>query len=187
MTTPSLHCLTEFASMVKQHPAARFAQLATVSRKGRPAVRTIVIREVLAEAVVFTTDARSEKVLELNGLSSAEMCWYSVESRIQYRLRGVCRTVLKNVQEPALQALRKHLWGALSLASRGTFFGPTPGAPYSEYVAPSEDGAREAPPSFALVLLQLEQVETLRLADTPHQRMRYAKQDSLWIESRLNP
>jgi pyridoxamine 5'-phosphate oxidase len=59
-------------------PFSRFAQIATVRGDGRPANRTIVFRGFLNDSpqMTFTTDARSDKVAELERSPWSELCWY---------------------------------------------------------------------------------------------------------------
>ena len=90
-TTISWRHLLEQA--IEQHahlPQARFVQLATIRRDGRPANRTLAFRGWLEpeECLLFTTDLRSAKVRQLGAWTWAEACWYFTETREQFRLLG---------------------------------------------------------------------------------------------------
>ena len=66
-----------------RYPQSRYISLATITKEGRPAVRTVVFRgfdEPLNKdgslKLRIATDDRSEKVAELIAAPWAELCWY---------------------------------------------------------------------------------------------------------------
>jgi hypothetical protein len=107
------------AARSRAAPEARYAQLATV-----------VARAVLREqgAIVFSTDARSPKLVELLADPRAELCWYFADAREQIRIAGEVVRARADAPGPAWLS-REALWGALSGASRASFAWPAPGSP----------------------------------------------------------
>jgi pyridoxamine 5'-phosphate oxidase len=72
-----------------QPPVDRYVQLATVTEDGEPRVRTVVFRGWAdaplpgdSPALSFITDSRSDKMRQSD---AAEVCWYLVEAREQFR------------------------------------------------------------------------------------------------------
>jgi len=70
-------------------------QLATVAEGGEPRVRTVVFRGWASPplpgapfALSFITDSRAEKMRESD---AAEVCWYLVENREQFRYQNLPR------------------------------------------------------------------------------------------------
>lgn len=149
---------------------ARFAQLATLTPHGRPAVRTVVVRGVRrCGTLEITTDTRSAKAAELAACGWAELCWYFVDAREQLRLTGAATLVA----DPD-DARRLALWKAMSPASRAAFYGPAPGAPVptgaselqQPLSAPPADAEQDVPPEpFALLLLHVDKVDHLVLRE----------------------
>jgi len=109
---------------------ASYAQLGTVTAEGFPAVRTVVIRGVLDDQhLLFSTDARSAKVQDLEAQPTAELCWYFALTKEQYRLRGVVTMV--GDEEAAQNATLKHerlqMWQKMLPSMRASFVSAAPG------------------------------------------------------------
>ncbi|MFO0910714.1 MAG: pyridoxamine 5'-phosphate oxidase family protein [Isosphaeraceae bacterium] len=166
-------------------PGFRQAQLATVRGDGRPANRTVVVRNVdeSSGGLWISTDSRSAKVEQLEQTGWAELCWYFSGSREQFRLLGRVRVV----GPEAPSADRTAAWKLLPNASRLTFFGPAPGTNY-EPVASAEPPNLQSPPqNFVVLILDPEVVEHLDLKPTPHVRTRWNAEGSEWCFERLHP
>ena len=166
-------------------PMARWLQLATVAADGTPRVRTLVFRGWGgAAALDLLTDARSEKVGELQNQPAVELCWLLPRARCQFRLRGALFSLLP--EEAARE--RERLWRLLTPAGRALWGWPTPGAPLAAgapFVAELPDDA-PMPDCFLLLRVALEQVEVLELTGHPHRRRRW-RACTGWGEERLNP
>jgi len=163
----------------KKHPVARYAQLATVD-EGEARCRTVVVRGIDDDGIGFVTDGRSAKVGQLAANDRAELCWYFVGLREQFRLRGLIETLEGGARAEA--------WAQLSPPGRGTFFNPPPGTPRSEEdTFVSESHAPEPPDTFVAMALRAERVERLELRPSPHERTAWTLDGEAWVEERLRP
>ena len=98
--------------------APLFFQLATVTLDGGPANRTVTFRGLDEGAILFTTDADSDKVDHLRRDGRAEVCWYRTESRDQFRITALI--FIRDVQRDDLvisRALFELLADALAVMS----------------------------------------------------------------------
>ena len=130
------------------------------------------------------TDGRSAKAAELIQEPRVELCWLLPKARCQFRLRGQ-RLTLSPDQD---QAARQQHWQQLNPGARALWGWPEPGAPLDpngSFPRELADGT-PPPPCFALLRIQLEQVELLELTGHPHQRRRWCASQH-WAEERLNP
>ncbi|MBW4488122.1 MAG: pyridoxamine 5'-phosphate oxidase family protein [Trichocoleus desertorum ATA4-8-CV12] len=181
----ALHCN-------RSQPEARFLQLATVQLNGQPANRTVVFRGFLdpTNQLKFVTDARSEKVGQIEQNPKGEACWYFVKTREQFRLAGVLTLVRAEHPDIELQQARKTAWQELSDAARLQFTWPTPGEPKQEAAAFASQppDATEPLPHFCLLLLEPEQVDHLDLRGDPQSRCLYQRdQNQDWSAQSINP
>jgi pyridoxamine 5'-phosphate oxidase len=170
------------------HAAARYAQLATVRPDGRPANRTVVVRELLGSdgRLVAITDARSPKAGQLAAMPWAELCWYFPDTREQFRLLGQVTSVGPD-DATELAAVRKRHWGWLPEPSKRSFTWPKPGLPRAAAAAFEGKAPAEPPPFFVLLVLDPVQVDHLDLREQPHARMRYVRDAGLWSIEPINP
>lgn len=192
-TTP----LAEAMRRSHAHAAAFYAQLATRARDGAPRCRTIVVRGLVREegALIFCTDTRSPKVEQIEADPRAELCWYFVGLREQFRLAGEV-VLTRGDEEKGEGAVTSppwlsldDLWTSLSSRARAAFFGPPPGAPRTpEMVIPTENAAPRPPPSFAAGALIVREVDHLRLRTSPHKRTHYTRDEAgAWLISDICP
>jgi PPOX class probable FMN-dependent enzyme len=176
----------------EQAPNGRFAQLATIGLDGRPAVRTIVFRGCVGEArdLAFTTDARSAKCSEIARAPEVELCWYFAETREQFRLSGLIRTVDASTVDARPVAARREIWSALSNETRASFAWPAPGEPIDPGLpfAPTEPNAELPLDAFALMVFSVRAVDHLRLVGPPQRRWKYAvDENGRWSAREVNP
>ncbi len=99
-------------------PYSRFVQMATVRRDVRPANRTVVFRGFLNDSprLTFVTDARSEKVAELEHCPWCQICWYFPVTHEQFRISGPVALVRDETDDAALRDARRR---SLARAGRG--------------------------------------------------------------------
>lgn len=142
-----------------------FMQLATVGYDGARC-RTLSLRERRATALWFTTDLRTEKVRELETQPRAEACWYDLSSWVQWRFRGAVHFLTERTHPE--EAAR--MWQRLDRQTRGRFYGPPPGSLWQGATPEPEEAMAE---DFALLVLEVENVDVLELAPTPHRHWRY--------------
>ena len=172
-----------------EDPTVRFAQLATVDRKGNPYNRTVVIRAFRSERseLQFVTDARSQKVAHLRANSRVALCWYLTSARQQFRFRGA--VTLVDVAHPSSQDARRSAWATLSDRTRQQFYWPAPGTrPVDESPKVDVSPGRALPDTFVLLRFYPDFVDHLVLASTPHRRTFYRLDDAgHWHRQPVNP
>jgi pyridoxamine 5'-phosphate oxidase len=177
------------ALMKRSVDAGRTAllQLATLSSDGRPTVRTVVFRGwASGSALRFVTDLRSAKVR--NGrLDWAEACYYSADTREQFRLTGPLSVLGPDAIGSAADVRRKQ-WAELSDSARAQFCWPEPGAPRAsdDQFEPELPIAIEAVEHFAVLLLKPKQVD--HYCSKQQSRDVYREQDDgTWTCESVNP
>ena len=153
------------------------AVLATVSPLAEPAARCVICRGVKDDGrLSFTTDLRSEKIDHLRNQSVAEVLFWLPTLKLQWRLTGDVHVVTG----PAAAGE----WADFTEATRRTFFGPPPGEAFED--VPVTADLSKPPPTFAVLELLPDRVESLDLTTTPHTRLRWLRQEK-WREQRINP
>jgi pyridoxamine 5'-phosphate oxidase len=169
---------------------SRYLQLATVKPNGHPANRTVVFRGFLADTnqLKFITDARSEKINQIQQQPWAEACWYFPNTREQFRISG-CLTLVGDESHPHLQPARIATWQELSDAARLQFAWPHPGKDKEDQAAfnPPPPDPQETIPNFCLLLLEPTQVDHLELRGEPQNRYLYRLDDQEWSVQAVNP
>lgn len=170
--------LTAIKKNDKHMPYAKYLQLATVKKDGRPANRTVVFRGFLGESskVTVVTDLRSSKIKEIEKNAAGEFAWYFPESREQFRIAGDLTVVTKDEESQTLQKDRTDAWGKMSLNGRAQFLWPTPGFPQMENVEKKSQAkqtfevddalindAKNAADNFCLVVMHVDEVDHLSL------------------------
>ncbi|QLE55550.1 Npun_F5749 family FMN-dependent PPOX-type flavoprotein [Nostoc sp. TCL26-01] len=172
---------------------ARYLQLATVKANGHPANRTVVFRGFLADTnqLKFVTDARSDKVDQIQQQPWAEACWYFPKTREQFRLTGHLNLVTSDESQPHLQPARIAMWQELSDSARLQFAWPHPGkqrdtAP-AAFTHPAPDSLQPVS-NFCLLLLDPIQVDHLELRGEPQNRSIYQlDENQQWFCREVNP
>ncbi len=168
------------AVLTEGPPTDRFAALATVDAAGQPRARLVVIRALLADPprLQFTADLRSAKVAELTAQPRAELCWFAPSRWVQTRLTGAVSVAA---------AGRQAAWTAMSVETRGQFFGGASGHPLG---GPPPLGAPTdaAPPAhFGLLTVLIDAVDVVDLSSGAAQRTRWHLSDAGWSATALNP
>ncbi|MEB3288556.1 MAG: Npun_F5749 family FMN-dependent PPOX-type flavoprotein [Leptolyngbya sp.] len=179
----------------RSQPHSRYAQLATLSAHGRPANRTVVFRGFYQDsnALMFVTDSRSAKVMDITQTPWGELCWYFTQTREQFRLSGAIALITASTEDWDLGQARRERWEALSEASRQSFLWPHPGHPRGGDIDAVEGGFEVEPPdqppsTFCLGLLQPDGVDHLELRGHPQNRTQYQRlADGTWVRQAVNP
>ncbi len=170
---------------------ARYLQLATVRANGHPANRTVVFRGFLADTnqLKFVTDARSDKIDQIQQQPWAEACWYFPNTREQFRISGYLTLVGSDESHPHLQPARKTTWQELSDAARLQFAWPHPGKDKEDQAAfnPPPPDPQKPIANFCLLLLEPTQVDHLELRGEPQNRYLYRLEDQEWSVQAVNP
>ena len=185
--SPLAHALHRNRSLVY----ARYLQLATVRSDQRPANRTIVFRGFLdgTNQLQFVTDARNEKVDQIDHCPWGEACWYFPKTREQFRLAGALSLVRADHVDPTLQQARQATWQALSDAARTQFAWAHPGKPQTDKNGfnVSVPDATTPLPHFCLLLLEPHEVDHLELHGDPQNRWQHQHDGSDWFVQAINP
>ncbi len=177
----------------RSQPYSRYLQLATVTKGGFPANRTVVFRGFgdNHNQLKFITDSRSEKITQIQAQPWAEACWYFNKSREQFRLFGQLTFVTAKSLESDLQTARQATWQQLSDAARLQFAWPHPGTAREitpEAFSPNLPSAKEPLTNFCLLLLAPKKVDHLELRGEPQNRCLYLLQpDQTWLIKEVNP
>jgi len=177
----------------RSQPHSRYFQLATVTPEGYPANRTVVFRGFLDDQenrLKIISDARSAKIQDIMHQSKAEICWYFVKTREQFRIMGNLQIVNATEKEQYLQQARQETWQNLSDAARSQFVWPDPAQPLknkSNFAVKPPD-ANSPIHNFCLLILTPQKVDHLQLRDDPQTRCLYILQtDQTWSTQQVNP
>lgn len=166
-------------------PPGNRVQLATVSPEGIPSVRTVILRGLSDDGTAwFVTDARTEKVAELERNPRVALHVFWPDGGEQFRLSGRARVHGARADAP-FDALRAEFWAGLSAETKRLFFGPPPGRQLGPLPPPPADFVA-CPPEFAVVGVDVDEVDWLRLG-APPVRWLYRGLGGEWIEEEVGP
>lgn len=170
---------------------SRYLQLATVRPNGRPANRTVVFRDFLADtnSLLFVTDRRSAKVDQIAQWPEGELCWYFTQTREQFRLGGQIRLITAHDRDLESTQIRENAWEKMSARGRQQLAWPEPGQTRVKMGYDPTD-LSESPPlsAFAVLIFEPDRVDHLELRGEPQNRYQYNRQtDSSWQTFEVNP
>ncbi|HEY9636158.1 MAG TPA: Npun_F5749 family FMN-dependent PPOX-type flavoprotein [Coleofasciculaceae cyanobacterium] len=174
-------------------PYARYFQLATVRKDGRPANRTVVFRGFVDDTnqLKIITDSRSQKADQINQQAWGEACWYFPKTREQFRLAGQLTLIGADYPDQSLKDARRATWQELSDSARLQFAWPHPGefrAEDNTAFSPPPPDPTQPLPNFYLLLLEPTQVDHLELRGEPQNRSLYHQNNAQdWLKQSINP
>ncbi|OKH19564.1 Npun_F5749 family FMN-dependent PPOX-type flavoprotein [[Limnothrix rosea] IAM M-220] len=177
----------------RSQPHHRFFQIATVTPDGLPTNRTVVFRGFVNQtnALKMITDRRSRKVGDLAIRNQAEIVWYFIKTREQFRLSGTVETVTADDPESDFFQERQRTWEAISANARAQFAWPLPAGPRSDNPEDFNHGELDAKvplDSFVLLVFQPHKVDHLELRGEPQNRFIYKFLPShTWEKVAVNP
>ena len=160
-----------------RHHAWRTPVLSTANAEGLVNARTVVLRQVDADAkqLQIYTDTRSFKVEELQSQANAVFVFWSARLRWQLRVR-VLTTVL--TEGPDVERLWERVKQSPSAGDYLTIAAPgTPILSNEKVVSQGE----EQTPHFALVNAHVMEIDWLELARSGHRRARITADDWQWL------
>jgi PPOX class probable FMN-dependent enzyme len=138
--------------------------------------------------LLFVTDRRSHKVVELTHHAAAEVCWYFANSREQFRIGGAIALIDANQTTPEAVQLRHQVWAKLSDNARQQFAWPHPGQPRVETGFEPSDLAPQTPlETFVVLELTPDWVDHLELRGEPQNRHQYWLVKGTWQQQAVNP
>ncbi|WP_088241501.1 Npun_F5749 family FMN-dependent PPOX-type flavoprotein [Calothrix rhizosoleniae] len=171
---------------------ARYFQLATVKKNGRPANRTVVFRGFWGETnkLKIITDSRSQKFTEIQEQSGGEICWYFPKTREQFRLSGEITLIGCNNYGQDFQQARQSTWQEISDNARVQFAWAHPRekrANFQTFSPPPPDPIVPLD-NFCLLLFEPLQVDHLQLRGEPQNRWLYSQNElGDWETLEVNP
>lgn len=191
--------LSRSLHLSRSKPEAKYFQVATVSPSGLPCVRTMVFRDYGDQSnnLLAVTDIRSDKISDWHKQAEAQVHWYFVKSREQYRLSCKISLVFQNsagelqvlkdattdngegvVSEELAQSYRQQ-WQNLSTKAKEGFFCA---APKSKLVSSESRDVNvkdnTISPYFALLVFSPYYVDYLDLKTAPHTRVLHSANKS---------
>jgi len=149
-------------------PSNRWIQLATVSEENEPRLRTVVFRGWHKDSsMIIFTDRRSEKIGHLKSNPNAEILWFFLKTKSQFRFKGKISELIDN----------KNYWDTLSEKSKSSWFWVPPG----EKINPKVQSADEIlsnlpkPENFVVLNFEIDSVDLLKLEQPVHKRYLWEK------------
>lgn len=154
-------------------------------------LRVMVLRAFDADAMTvrFHTDARAPKARLIGGGAAVGVLFYDKEAGLQLRCRGVGR--IEAAGDAADAA-----WRGSAPFARRCYLGDAPGTPspvpssglpeWIEGRQPDEEQLLPARANFAVLLVELEELDWYRLAHTGHRRALFRREDG-WQGEWLTP
>ena len=143
-----------------------------------PRGRTMILREVLDESLIFFTDARSPKVLALRSNPRGALHGYDGKRKFQVQSSGVFQPI---VDHPRLAT-----WRDRGLKRFEDYGSPdVPGQPLSTPKALATlERARE---QFLVLAFVPQTIEYLQLSSQGHRRAEWSVQSGVWTLRHLVP
>lgn len=183
------------SGVTNRHSPAHMPTVGTVDENGAPQLRIMVLRDVSRETrtLRFHTDLRSIKAGQIRRNSATSVLVYDPAAKAQIRLSG--RAIITEEGTVADTA-----WMTSTPFARRCYMAEAaPGTPLTtsssglpdwiEGKQPDEDQLADYRPNFAALLVEIDTVEWLYLANAGHRRARWhwnAAQTS-WLGSWLVP
>ncbi len=158
----------------------KYCQLASVCSEFGAQVRTVVFRGFDPQSppdrprIWIATEAASAKVVQFRHQPKAQLAWYFVDTREQFRLSVTVDMIAADAVD---QTARYGLWKSMSSAARTSFL-DTVGMPSNE------QNLQTPPGNFMLLALDVVEVDHLQIARLPHQRVRYSFDQDLDAKSK---
>jgi pyridoxamine 5'-phosphate oxidase len=165
--------------------------VASVDAAGLPQARVMVLRKAdPADATLrFHTDARSPKVVQLDGKPVSVLAYHAAE-QVQLRISGTARTGRSVAEVDAIWDQSTPFARRCYLAEQppGTPLpGPASGLPaWIEGQQPTPDQLLPARPNFAVLWVEVTAIDWLHLANSGHRRAVF-RADEGWTGEWLAP
>ncbi len=164
--------------------------LASIDASGRPTQRVLVLRAADRDGAMlrFHTDARSPKVSELGDGApdgaAVHVLAYHPEQAVQLRLSGTAKVVRDS---DAVDTI----WAGSTLFARRCYLaeaapgsaldGPASGLPlWVEGREPDARDIRPARANFALLMVEIDRIDWLHLANSGHRRAVFTRDGGNW-------
>lgn len=164
-----------------RHHEWRTPVLASADTDGLPDARTVVLRQVDAQAghLTFYTDSRSPKVAQLQAQASAMLVFWSARLSWQLRVRVVCSVISSG---PEVEALWQKVQQSAAAGDYLSTLPPGAVLPPGGAAGPetSSDPNNRAH-NFALLHAQALQMDWLALSRDGHRRAQLSANTWAWL------
>lgn len=183
------------AGVTDRNSPAHTPTVGTVDAHGTPQLRIMILRAMSRDSRIlrFHTDARSDKITQLQHEAAASVLVYDAAAKAQVRLSGRAQIVTGgNVADTAWS-------GSTAFARRCYMAEAAPGTPIAqpssglpewiEGKQPEEEQLADYRGNFAALLFQADSIEWLYLANAGHRRARWQwdQTQNLWLGNWLVP
>lgn len=163
-----------------RHHEWRTSVMASTDAVGLPDARTVVLRQVDAQAgrLTFYTDSRSPKVAQLQAQASAMLVFWSARLSWQLRVRVLCSVISSG---PEVEALWQKVQQS---AAAGDYLSPLPPGAVLPQGSTADLGAVNVPVpahSLAIVRAQVLQMDWLELSREGHRRAQMSADTWDWL------
>ena len=181
--------------VTNRHSPAHMPTVGTVDEHGAPQLRIMVLRDVIPETrtLRFHTDLRSIKADQIGRNSSTSVLVYDPAAKAQIRLSGHAEIITDGT-------IADTAWMTSTPFARRCYMAEAaPGTPLTksssglpdwiEGKQPDEGQLADYRPNFAALMIEIDTIEWLYLANVGHRRARWqwdAEQTS-WLGSWLVP
>lgn len=158
-----------------------------------PAPRIMVLRDVRDDASYFRfhTDARSPKAAQIANGAPVALLGYDAEARVQLTVKGHAQVRREGDATDAA-------WGSSALSSRRCYLAayapgthveaPTSGLPEAMLNrAPTDAESREGRANFAILTIEAEEMEWLRLTSCGNKRAVFRRAGGTWHGQWITP
>jgi hypothetical protein len=168
-------------------PSWALPTLVTVTEDGSPRGRVLALRSVDREArrLVFHTDARSDKVREIDGEQRVAVLFFDREDAVQARFDGTC--VVHHADPVAAAAWR----GVSELRRAACATEGEPGSPLDAAQPfaslPATASGDDAFTNFAVLVVEADAIDWLWLGPQDMRRARFAWVGGHWSSSWIVP
>ena len=160
-------------------PSNRWIQLATVNEKNQPSLRTVVFRGWHKNnSMIIFTDRRSSKIEHIKSNPNAEILWFFLKTKSQYRFKGKISKLSDN----------RNYWDSLSEKSKSSWFWGSPGEKINPKVRSANEILSNLPKSenFVVLNFEIDSVDLLKLEQPIHKRYLWEKIKK-WKKTEINP
>ena len=172
------------AGSTDRHSPAHMPTVGTVDKTGAPQLRIMILRDAsrIARTLRFHTDLRSIKAAQVRNNGATSVLFYDMSAKLQIRMSG--QTQLLPIGDVADAA-----WSNSTPFARRCYMaeaapglpiaGPSSGLPeWIQGKKPDEAQLADYRPNFATMLVEIQSVEWLYLANAGHRRACWQWQDA---------
>jgi pyridoxine/pyridoxamine 5'-phosphate oxidase len=167
------------SGVTNRHSPAHMPTVGTVDENGAPQLRIMVLRDVSRDTrtLRFHTDLRSIKVGQIKRNSATSILIYDPAAKAQIRLSGHAEIVADG-------SIADTAWMTSTPFARRCYMAEAaPGTPLTksssglpdwiEGKQPDEDQLADYRPNFAALMIEIDTIEWLYLANVGHRRARW--------------